>query len=168
MPAVVAGGWRRLFMNAVLPLVLGFVGMDHTTAARAVAVPEVMEHFLPEDELEGLLREFEKHCEKLDRLLTEADEIRNFGHFFWMMKQALMSVGSFSEGGADDEADFTSWPRMDPSRIMRVAARVPITLEMVRVVLAACVALGSEHAVVFDGVEGRCVVFSNGDLCREE
>lgn len=168
MPAVVAGGWRRLFMNAVLPFVLGSVGVDHSAAARCVAVPGVTEHFLPEDELEGLLREFEKHGERLDRLLTEAEEIRNFGHFFWMMKQALMGVGSFSEGGADDEADFTSWPRMDPSRIMRVVARVPITLKMVRVVLAACGALGSEHAVVFDGAEGRCVVFSNGDWCREE
>ncbi|WP_397383664.1 hypothetical protein [Prosthecobacter sp.] len=39
---------------------------------------------------------------------------------------------------------------------------------VVRVVLAACGALGSEHAVVFDGAEGRCVVFSNGDWCREE
>ena len=168
MPAVVVGGWRRLVMNAVLPLVLGSVGVDHSTAARSVAVPEVMEYFLPEDELEGLLREFEKHCEKLDRRLTEEEELRNFGHFFWMMKQALMGVGSFSEGGADDEADFTSWPRMDPSRIMRVVARVPITLEMARVVLAACGALGAEHAVVFDGTEGRSVVFSNGDWCREE
>lgn len=155
-------------MNVVLPLVLETVGVDHSAAASAMAVPLVMEHFLPEDELEGLLREFEKHGERLDRLLTEEAELRNFGHFFWMMKQALMGVGSFSEGGADDEADFTSWPRMDPSRIMRVAARVPITLEMARVVLAACEALGSEHAVVFDGAEGRCVVFSNGDWCREE
>lgn len=155
-------------MNAVLPLVLGSVGVDHSAVARSVAVPEVMEHFLPEEEMEGLLREFEKHGEKLDRRLTEEEELRNFGHFFWMMKQALMGVGSFSEGGVDDEADFTSWPRMDPSRIMRVVARVPITLEMARVVLAACVALGSDHAVVFDGKEGRCVVFSNGDWCREE
>lgn len=168
MPAVAAGGWRRSFMNAVLPLVPGSAGGDHSTASRSAAVPEVMEHFLPEEELEALLREFEKHCEKLDRRLTEEEELRNFGHFFWMMKQALMGVGSFSEGGADDEADFTSWPRMDPSRIMRVGARVPVTLEMVRVVLGACGALGAEHAVVFDGQEGRCVVFSNGDWCREE
>lgn len=168
MPAVVAGGWRRLFMNAVLPLVLGSVGVGHSTVARAVAVPEVKEHFLPEDELEGLLREFEKHGERLDRRLTEADEIRNFGRFFRVIAQALMGVGSFSEFDVDDEADFTSWRHMDPSRMMRVVARVPITLEMARVVLAACGALGSEHAVVFDGPEGRCVVFSNGDLCREE
>ena len=157
-----------MLMNAVLPFVMSALGVDHSADARSAAVPEVVEYLLPEDDLEGLLREFEKHCEKLDRRLTEEEELRNFGHFFWMMKQALMGVGSFSEGGADDEADFTSWPRMDPARIMRVAARVPITREIARTVLAACVALGSEHAVVIDGKEGRCVVFSNGDWCRED
>lgn len=155
-------------MNAVQPLVLGSPGAGHSDAATAAAGTAVVEHFLPEDELEGLLREFEKHGERLDRLLTEAEEIRHFGRFFRVIAQALMSVGTFSEGGVDDEADYTSWPCMDPSRILRVVARVSITRKTVRAVLAACRALGAEHAVVFDGKAGRCVVFSNGDWCREE
>ena len=116
----------------------------------------------------GLLKEFEKHGEKLDRLLTEEEEIRNFERFYDVMAEALKSVGSFSEGGVDDEADFASWRQMEPSRIMRVRARICITPEMAGAVLAACDALGSEHAVVFDGPEGRCVVFSNGDFCKVE
>ena len=127
-----------------------------------------MEHFLSEEELAGLVREFVKHGEKLDRLLTEDEEVRAFERFYEAMKESLSSVGSFSEGGQDDEPDFTSWRQMEPSRMLRVRARVPVTLEMAGAVLTACEALGSEHAVVFDGPEGRCVLFSNGDFCREE
>ncbi len=131
--------------------------------------PAVFECFMSEEEMGELLKEFAKHGEKLDKLLTEEEEIRCFERFFSAIRQALMTVGSFSEGGAeDDEPDFISWSHDDPARIMRVSARVPVTLEIAQVVLAACEALGSEHAVVFDGTEGRCVIFSNGDLCREE
>ncbi|WP_395746534.1 hypothetical protein [Prosthecobacter sp.] len=140
---------------------------DDATAV-AAAEPVVMEHFLPEDELKALLREFAAHAEKLDRRLTEAEEARNFERFYEVMVKALMNVGTFSEGGADDEADFASWRGAEPARILRVKARVEISLKVARAVLAACGALGSEHAVVFDGPTGRCVVFSNGDWCRED
>ena len=132
------------------------------------AAAEVSEFFISEEEMEGMLKEFAKHGEKLDRLLTEDEELRNFESFFSEIQKALMSVGTFSEGGGDDEADFTMRRHVDASRILRVKTRVPVTREIAGAVLAACMALGSEHAVMFKGSEGRSVVFSNGDWCREE
>jgi hypothetical protein len=171
-------------MNALLPSLSGLLTVDpfassQTDTARYVnspadaepdaSEPAVFECCISEEEMSELLKEFAKHGEKLDKRLTEEEEIRCFARFFSAIRQALMTVGTFSEGGAeDDEPDFISWSHDDPARIMRVTARVPVTLQTAQVVLAACEALGSEHAVVFDGKEGRCVVFSNGDFCREE
>ena len=171
-------------MNALLPSLPSLLAVDSFASfqpdtARYVntpadaepdaSEPAVFECSISEEEMGELLKEFAKHGEKLDKRLTEEEEIRCFARFFSAIRQALMSVGTFSEGGAEeDEPDFISWSHDDPARIMRVSARVPVTLEIAQVVLAACEALGSEHAVVFDGKEGRCVVFSNGDFCREE
>lgn len=165
-------------MNAIVPALPGLLRAETFVSTSALservspepepAAPGVSEFDLSEEELEGLLQEFAKHAEKLDRLLTEDEELRNFEAFFNAIHQALMRVGTCSEGGGDDEADFTMRRHADPARILRVKTRVPVTLEMARAVLAACVELGSEHAVVFKGGEGRSVVFSNGDWCREE
>lgn len=128
----------------------------------------VTEHWMNEEELRELIKEFEAHAEKLDRKLTEDEEVRNFQVFFGAMRDALGRVGIFSEDMTDDEADFISKRQADAARVMRVLTRVPVTLEIAGAVLAACEALGSEHAVLFYGKAGRSVVFSNGDFCREE
>jgi hypothetical protein len=166
-------------MNALMPAIQGPLSLASFVSTPSVSErlapepdmhePIVSEYFMSEEELNELLREFAEHGEKLDRLLTEKEEIDCFKRFCQAIKQALESVGTFSEGGGeDDEPDFISWSQDDPARILRVSARVPVTLETARKVLAACNELGSEHAVVFKGKEGRCVVFSNGDFCREE
>ena len=172
-------------MNALLPSLPGLLTVDPFASSQTATVryvnnpadaepdasePAVFECFVSEEELNELLKEFATHCDKLDQHLTELEEIDCFKRFFQVIKQALESVGGFSEGGAEDEdeADFISRSHDDPARIMRVTARVPVTLEIAQVVLEACEALGSEHAVVFDGTEGRSVLFSNGDFCREE
>lgn len=128
----------------------------------------VTEHWMSEEELKALIKEFEAHAEKLDRKLTEDEEVRNFRVFFGTMRDALGEVGRFSEDMMDDDADFISKSQADAARVMRVLTRVPLTREIASAVLAACEALGSEHAVLFYGKEGRAVVFSNGDFCREE
>ena len=130
----------------------------------------VSEFFVTEEELNELLTEFAAHGEKLDHHLTEQQEVECFTRFFQMIKEALQSVGTFSEGGTEDEdePDFTSWSQDDPARIIRVKTRVPITVDIAQTMLDACTELGCEHAVLFIGNEGRCAVFSNGDFCREE
>ncbi len=166
-------------MNALMPTIQGPLSLAPFASTQSVSdrlapqpeidEPILSEFLVSEDELNELLAEFAEHGEKLDEKLTEQEEIECFKRFFDMIKQALESVGTFSEGGAeDDDPDFISWSHDDPARIMRVSAQVPITLEIAQVVLDACEQLGSEHAVVFKAKEGRCVVFSNGDFCREE
>lgn len=154
-----------------MPLVAaGSAGAGTMTAAKEVedATSGVMEHWMSEEELRELMKEFEAHAEKLDRKLTEDEEVRNFQVFFGAMRDALGEVGTFSEDMTDDEADFISKSQADAARVMRVLTRVPVTREIAGAVLAACEALGSEHAVLFYGKEGRAVVFSNGDFCHEE
>lgn len=165
--AVISAAW--------MPLVAaGSVGAATMSAAAAVienaggANGVVTEHWMNEEELKELIKEFEAHAEKLDRRLTEDEEVRNFQVFFGAMRDALGEVGRFSEDMMDDEADFISKSQADAARVMRVLTRVPVTREIASAVLAACEALGSEHAVLFYGKEGRAVVFSNGDFCHEE
>lgn len=164
-----------------MPTIQGPLGLAPFAPTQSISdrlVPEpavddltASEFFVSENELNEILEEFAKHGEQLDRLLTEQEEIDSFKRFFQVIKQALKSVGTFSEGGAadeDDDPDFISWSHDDPARILRVKTRVPITLDIAQTVLEACAELGSEHAVVFSGTEGRSAIFSNGDFCREE
>jgi len=167
-------------MNALLPTNQGPLSLAPFTPTQSVSdrlAPEpaidemaASEFLVSENELNELLTEFAAHCEKLDHHLTEQAEEESFKRFFQAIKQALKNVGTFSEGGAadEDDPDFTSSIQDDPSRVMRVKTRVPITLDIAQTVLDACTELGSEHAVLFIGKEGRCAVFSNGDFCREE
>ncbi|WP_395752591.1 hypothetical protein [Prosthecobacter sp.] len=128
----------------------------------------VSEFFLSEEEMEELLREFAEHAEKLDRRLTEAEEVKNFERFFGALEGVLTRLGSFSDGSGEDDADYTMKRGADPARTLRVRTTTPVTLEAAAVVLAALEELRSEHAVIFKGPEGRAVLFSNGDLCRQE
>ena len=167
-------------MNALMPTIQGPLSLapfattqpvsDRLEPEPAVDEMAASEFLVSENELNELLTEFTAHCEKLDHHLTEQAEEECFKRFFQAIKQALENVGTFSEGGAadEDDPDFTSSSREDPSRVMRVKTRVPITLDIAQTVLDACPELGSEQAVLFSGKEGRCAVFSNGDFCREE
>jgi hypothetical protein len=169
-------------MNALLPTNQGPLSLAPFTPTQSVSdrlAPEpaidemaASEFSVSEEELNELLTEFAAHCEKLDHHLTEQAEEECYKRFFQSIKQALLSVGTFSQCGAEDEdvedPDFTSSSEDDPSRVIRVKTRVPVTLDIAQTVLDACTELGSEHAVLFSGKEGRCAVFSNGDFCREE
>lgn|GEM_PF-1301433 len=169
-------------MNALMPTTQGPLSLAPLASTQSVSdrlAPEptfdemaVSEFLVSEEELNELLTEFAAHSEKLDHHLTEQQEVECFTRFFQMIKEALQSVGTFSEGRAEDEEvddpDFTASSQDDPARIIRVKTRVPITLDIAQTMLDACTELGCEHAVLFSGKEGRCVVFSNGDFCREE
>ena len=123
------------------------------------------DHLMTEDDLANHLERFSRHCEQLDWSLTEEQEVQNFTRFFSVVQEALMSVGSFSES-RQDEADFTARRDVDPAHVLRVKTAVPVTPEVAVTTLSACLALGSEYAVIFDGREGRAVLFSNGDWVR--
>jgi hypothetical protein len=169
-------------MNVLMPTIQGPLSLASLSPTQSVSdrlVPQpaidemaASEFLVSENELNELLTDFAAHCEKLDHHLTEQAEVDSFKAFFQAIKQALLRVGTFSQGGAEDvdvdDPDFTSSIHDDPTRIMRVRTRVPITLGIAQTVLDACTELGSEHAVLFSGKEGRCAVFSNGDFCREE
>ena len=159
-------------MNSLIPLVLDLTAADRRSADAAVLDVTEFEtfrsdHLLSEDELEEHLRRFNRHCEVLDRPLTEEQEERNFARFFEMVQEALMNVGTFSESRMD-EADFTARRDVDAAHVLRVKAAVPITPEIVVTTMGACVSMGSDYAVIFDGREGRSVLFSNGDWVRGE
>ncbi|WP_395740582.1 hypothetical protein [Prosthecobacter sp.] len=154
--------------------VSGAVFVDEACRAEKAAAERVSheavvsEFFLSEEELEALLQEFAEHSEKMDRRLTEEEEVKNFERFYRALEEVLSRLGSFSDGSGEDEADFTAKRGADPARTLRVRAAAPVTLESAAVVLAALEELRSEHAVIFKGPEGRAVLFSNGDLCRQE
>jgi DNA polymerase II small subunit/DNA polymerase delta subunit B len=152
-------------MNAVMPP----PNQGVSEADDLIDTPyDISEFSITEDELAQLQKEFADHCEKLDHQLTEDEETRNYERFHSLLKEALESVGTFSEDKGDDDADFILPRDTDPSRTLRVVANAPVTLQVANVVMEAFEALGSEHAVLFTGRHGRCVLFSNGDLCREE
>jgi hypothetical protein len=123
------------------------------------------DHLMSEDELANHLECFSRHCEQLDWPLTEEQEEQNFTRFFSVVQEALLSVGSFSES-RQDEADFTARRDVDPAHVLRVKTAVPVTPEVAVTTLSACLSLGSDYAVIFDGHEGRAVLFSNGDWVR--
>lgn len=159
-------------MNALIPLVLDLTVADHRPADAPVRddagfAEYVSDHLLSEDELQEHLQHFSRHCERLDWPLTEHQEEKNFAHFFNVVKEALMNLGTFSESRMD-EADFTARRDVDPSHVLRVKSAVPITLEIVVTTMAACLAMGTDYAVIFEGKEGRTALFSNGDWVRED
>jgi len=159
-------------MNALIPLVLDLTATNRRPAETAVLDVAEFEsfrsdHVMSEDELQEHLQHFYWHCELLDRPLTEEQEERNFARFFEVVLEALMNVGTFSESRMD-EADFTARRDVDAAHVLRVKAAVPITPEIVVTTMSACVSMGSDYAVIFDGPEGCSVLFSNGDWVRVE
>ncbi len=159
-------------MNALIPLVLDLAATDRCSAdADLLDVAEFetfrSDHLMSEDELQEHLRRFDRHCELLDRPLTEEQEEKNFARFFELVQEALLNVGTFSERRMD-EADFTARRDGDAAHVLCVKAAVPITPEIVVTTMSACVSMGSDYAVIFDGREGRSVLFSNGDWVRAE
>ena len=160
-------------MDTLTPLLLEFskssahVAAESSSAVIAAADFEeyLSDHLMSEDDLADHLKRFSRHCEQLDWSLTEEQEEKNFTRFFSVVQEALMSVGSFSES-RQDEADFTARRDVDPAHVLRVKTAVPVTPEVAVTTLSACLALGSDYAVIFDGREGRAVLFSNGDWVR--
>ena len=160
------------FMNSLIPWLI-----DLPASSCPATEPEVLnadgfeeylsDHLMSEDDLQEHLQRFARHCELLDRPLTEVQEEENFARFFNVVQEALMSLGSFSES-RQDEADFTARRDVDPAHVLQVKAAVPVTPEIAVTTLSACLSLGSEYAVIFDGQEGRAALFSNGDWVRAD
>ncbi len=159
-------------MHALIPLALDLTSTDHRPADAPALDATGFEsfrsdHLMSEEELQDHLQHFTRHCDQLDRPLTEEQEEKNFARFFAVVQEALMNLGSFSQSRMD-EADFTARRDVDPAHVLRVKSAVPITPEIVVTTMSACVSLGSDYAVIFDGHEGRSVLFSNGDWVRAE
>ena len=142
-------------------------------AAVEPAVPDAADHegylhqhTLSAEDLQDHLRLFERHCERLDQPLTQEQEERNFSCFFGLVREALLNAGTFSERSLD-EADFTARSDAEPAHVLRVKSWVDVTPEIAIGTLSACLSMGSDYAVIFDGREGRSVLFSNGDFVQE-
>ena len=154
-------------MNAVLQLLSEHFLASPIASAPTAAAPMISQYWISEEEIDAQLKEFEAHCDKLDRALTEAEEVTHFENFFSVVREALKSVGTFDEGGFE-ESDFASARDADPARILTVTSGVPVTQEIAETVLEACASLGADHAVIFKDPAGRSVLFSNGDFLHEE
>ena len=83
------------------------------------------------------------------------------------MKAALSGVGSFSEGGLDGDADFSSSRYVDPGHVVTVVSSVPVTEVVLKKLLTECAAVGPDYAIQFDGIEGVAVLFTSGEFLRE-
>lgn len=124
-------------------------------------------HILSEEELEEHMRQFGRHCEKLDWLLTQEQEEKNFARFCNLIQEALLNAGSLSDCRLD-EADFTVRGSMEPSHVLRVRSGVPVSPELAVSTISACLFMKSDYAVIFDGCYGRSVLFSNGDFIQAD
>lgn len=76
------------------------------------------------------MNQFAKTCEGLDSALNTEQRVENFDRFYDLVKASLSLVGSFSEGGIDNDADFSSSRYVDPQRVLTIGSSVPVTEEL--------------------------------------
>ena len=122
---------------------------------------------LSEEAIEARMKAFGKACEGLDASLNPEQRIKNFDRFYDLLKAALSHVGSFSEGGLDKDADFSSSRYVDPGHVVTVVSSVPVTEVVLKKLLTECAAVGPDYAIQFDGIEGISVLSMNGEFVRE-
>jgi len=99
--------------------------------------------------------------------LNPEQQIESFDRFYDLVKAALSGVGSFSEGGLDGDADFSSSRYVDPGHVVTVVSSVPVTEVVLKKLLTECAAVGPDYAIQFDGIEGVAVLFTSGEFLRE-
>lgn len=122
---------------------------------------------LSEEAIEALMKAFAKTSEGLDASLNPEQRIENFDRFYDLVKAALSGVGSFSEGGLDMDADFSSSRYVDPGHVVTVVSSVPVNEVVLKKLLTECAVVGPDYAVQFDGIEGGAVLFMSGEFVRE-
>jgi hypothetical protein len=149
-PALIAAAAVSIFI---------FVFMHHE--------PRLNIKTLSEEAIEARMKAFGKACEGLDASLNPEQRIENFDRFYDLVKATLLEVGSFSEGGLDGDADFSSSRYVDPGHVVTVVSSVPVTEVVLKKLLTECAAVGPDYAIQFDGIEGGAVLFTSGEFLRE-
>lgn len=114
------------------------------------------------------MKVFAETCEKLDAPLSAEQKVENFDRFYDLVKAVLSHAGSFSEGGLDKDADFSSSRYVDPGHVVTVVSSVPVSEVVLKKLLTECAVMGPDYAVQFEGIEGATVLFMDGELVREE
>lgn len=112
------------------------------------------------------MKVFAESCEKLDAPLSAEQKVENFDRFYDLVKAVLARVGSFSEGGLDKDADFSSSRYVDPGHVVTVVSSVPVSEAVLKKLLAECAVVGANYAIQFDGVGGISVLFMSGEFLR--
>lgn len=136
-----------------------FVGLLITMKTSS---PELRKITISRADLDRRIREFEKSAYPQEAVASEK-VIADFDRFYDLVKQALESTWTFSDGGLDD-ADFSSSRYVAPGKIVTVVANRPVTEDVARRLLLACETMGEDYAVLFDGLEGESIVFGNGEF----
>lgn len=108
--------------------------------------------FITEDKIEELFQQSDRLSE------TEFDELYD------LVTAYLVTQGTFSEDGLDYDFLGSRW--IDPVSTLTLVSNVPITLSLAEGLRDELQKLHQHRAVLFDGIDGRSYISSEGRFIR--